>query len=243
MARAVTFSSDSTELVAGADDGMVWTWDARTGVPAGHTLELDGPVYDLAFDRISDSLAVGSFEQGIGGVASVFARGTQTPLYKVNVDDDYGRPGAVSFSPDGTVLATGGGKGDVRFWDATTGAEIGPRVLTSAGWVLDLAWTPSGKTLGQLRDGRDGSPDRCGLEDRRRVAARSRERLGRCDRIAGRLARVRRIREWPGLRLVDRPGRLGEGRLRGRRSEPHQDGMGPVPAEPTVRPCLHPVIA
>ena len=53
------------------------------------------------------------------------------------------------------MLATGGGTGDVRFWDAATGAEISPRVVTSAGWVLNLAWTQSGKTL--VSSGTDGT--------------------------------------------------------------------------------------
>ena len=45
--------------------------------------------------------------------------------------------------------------GDIRFWDATTGLEIGPRVVASAGWVLDLAWSPSGTTL--VSAGTDGT--------------------------------------------------------------------------------------
>src|SRR4029077_7323080 len=84
-----------------------------------------------------------------------FGPGAQKRLYTVNVDDDYGRPEAVAFSPDGTALAPGGGTGDARFWGAASGVEIGPRVVTSAGWVLNLAWTPSGKTL--VSSGTDGT--------------------------------------------------------------------------------------
>ena len=35
VASAVAFSPDSARVVAGADDGTVWTWDARTGAPVG----------------------------------------------------------------------------------------------------------------------------------------------------------------------------------------------------------------
>ena len=132
-----------------------------------------------------------------GGVA-VFAPGEATPRYTVNVDDGYGRPEAVAFSPDGTVLATGGGTGDVRFWDATTGTEISPRVVTSAGWVLDLAWTPVGQDAGQLRDGRDRPADRRRPRRPSPAFCPARERLGRCDAVAGRLPPVRRLRERPG---------------------------------------------
>jgi WD40 repeat protein len=61
----------------------------------------------------------------------------------------------VAFSPDGKILATGGGKGDVRFWEATTGTELGRRVNAWAGFVLDLSWSPSGETL--VSTGTDGT--------------------------------------------------------------------------------------
>ena len=239
VARAVAFSSDSTEVVAGADDGMVWTWDAQTGAPAGHTLRARRP-------RLRPCVQPG-VERPRRRPPRPRERGRRIGLrleaedaaLHGQRDDGPGLPGAVAFSPDGTVLATGGGNGDVRFWNAATGAESGPRVVTSAGWVLDLAWSPSGKTL--VSSGTDGTARLIDVASKtvERRAARSRERLGRCDGIAGRLARVRRLRERPGLRLVDRSRRLGEGRVHDRRSEPDKDGMGPVPAEPTVRPRLH----
>ena len=153
-ARAVAFSPDSRELVAGTDDGEVWTWDATSGTGSGRPLQVSGPVDGLGFNPVSGALAV-AYAGPSGGVASVYADGTQTLQFTVNVDDDYGAPGPVAFSPDGAVLATGGGKGDVRFWDAVTGSEIGPRVVTAAGYVVDLAWTPSGTTL--VSAGSDGT--------------------------------------------------------------------------------------
>ena len=155
VASAVAFSPDSARVVAGADDGTVWTWDARTGAPIGLPLQLDGPVLDMSIDPISNALAVGYGFAGGGGRVAVYGPGESTPRYTVNVDDGYGRPEAVAFSPDGSTLATGGGTGDIRFWDATTGLEIGPRVLAAAGWVLDLAWSPSGTTL--VSAGTDGT--------------------------------------------------------------------------------------
>ena len=147
IARAIAFSPDSHELVAGTDDGSLWTWDARTGEPAGPHLQLTGSILDVAFNPVSRALAVAYEDNQAAGVASVFERDARAPLYTVDVDGGFGTPQPVAFSPDGKVLATGGGKGDIRFWDAATGSELGTRVRAAAGWVLDLSWNPSGTML------------------------------------------------------------------------------------------------
>ncbi len=170
-----------------------------------------------------------------------YGPGASTPRYTVNVDDGYGRPEAVAFSPDGSTLATGGGTGDIRFWDATTGLEISPRVLASAGWVLDLAWSPSGTTL--VSAGTDGTVR---LID---VATKT---------VADVLPGLENL--WAdatlssdGSRLYvayengqaydwsHRPRRPGAGRMQHRRSHPDAGGMVPVPAQSRVRTRLRPV--
>jgi WD40 repeat protein len=56
----------------------------------------------------------------------------------------------VAFSPDGKTLATAGGDGTVRLWDASTRAQIGAPITVpgSAGvGVAGVAFSPDGKTL------------------------------------------------------------------------------------------------
>jgi WD40 repeat protein len=50
----------------------------------------------------------------------------------------------VAFSPDGKILATGGGDDPVRLWDAETGKEI--RQLKDT-WVFAIAFSPNGQTI------------------------------------------------------------------------------------------------
>lgn len=53
---------------------------------------------------------------------------------------------SVSFSPDGTKLATGSGDSTVRFWDITTQTAASCGSLHT-GWVLCIKWSPDGRFL------------------------------------------------------------------------------------------------
>ncbi len=53
---------------------------------------------------------------------------------------------ALAFQPDGKVVAAGDYDGLVRFWDTSTGKEIG-RPLPQGEMVLSLAYSPDGTML------------------------------------------------------------------------------------------------
>jgi len=53
---------------------------------------------------------------------------------------------AVGFSPDGTLLASGGENRSLWFWDTATGRETG-RIDQAGGWVRSLVFLPGRKTL------------------------------------------------------------------------------------------------
>lgn len=154
MARAVAFSPDSRRVTVGTEDGRLWTWDASTGDPVGAPVQLSGPVYDLTYGLTKGALAA-AVNLPSGGIAVVLKADEVRPAIQVDVDSGYGRSDAVAFSPDGKLLATGGGTGDIRLWDSETGLPVGRHVTAAAGWVLDLGWTPDGKSL--ISSGTDGS--------------------------------------------------------------------------------------
>jgi DNA-binding SARP family transcriptional activator/WD40 repeat protein len=143
-AHAVAFNAKGTLLAAASEGGGVYLWDPRTGKPAGGPLHTDVPAYDLAFSPDGKELAAALLGNG---VAYVWRLPSKSLAFIVTIDDEVNRGDAVAFSPDGKLLATGGGSGLVKFWDAQTGRQVGGSLLASAGYVLSVAFDPTGRLL------------------------------------------------------------------------------------------------
>jgi WD40 repeat protein len=156
--RAVSFSPDGETLIAGGPDGLVRAWDAATGEVVGEPVEVGGDIFDVAFDPDGRRLVVAwngeRPDGGFGGWATVYSFPGGDEVYTVNVEGD-GRSAAALFSPDGAMLATGGGDGLVKIFDAASGDRMGQPILASAGFVLSLDFDPSGRTL--VSGGTDGT--------------------------------------------------------------------------------------
>ncbi len=134
-----SFSPDGRLLALGLKGEGIRLWDATDLTPIGRPLlETGGLVYALAFAPDGRTLAAGT----VGGEATLWDVESQSLLRRLPVG-----PGVVvgvSFSADGTVLATAGPEG-VDLWDVATGEALGTIALgVPAG---DVAFGPTGSTL------------------------------------------------------------------------------------------------
>ena len=141
----VTFSPDGNLLALGSDsDRTVTLHDPGTGMRL-RTLGQVNKVHDVAFSP--DGTLLASTD---GFAVRLRETGAWTTRHLLT------GPGAemqaLAFSPNGALLACGGGGPAVGMWDTTTGQELVPLHISGMTWSWSVAVGPDGFTLAAAGD-------------------------------------------------------------------------------------------
>ena len=164
---ALGFTQDGREFSSFASDGSLYRWEARSGHSVGQPVK--GPAVTAAV--FGPNLA--TFATGSGNGMVGIWRWDATQADSVHNADSIGEPmrghgnspvNALAFSPDGSLLVTGGWDKTVRRWDARTGQPLGnaleghPQNLTALAFAPDGLRFASADLDGYLRvwDSRNG---------------------------------------------------------------------------------------
>ncbi|GAA4457844.1 nSTAND1 domain-containing NTPase [Phytohabitans houttuyneae] len=147
---ALAFSPDGAALAAATTDGFLRLWNTATWQPRVQLHGHAGIVNSLAFSR--DGLTLAS--AGDDHTARLWKLTLLRPRAVLPSRETASAHG-VSFSPDGSTLATTGPpEGAVRFWDPATGRPLASALDGRVDEVLRVSFSPDGRMLALI--GLDG---------------------------------------------------------------------------------------
>jgi serine/threonine protein kinase/WD40 repeat protein len=140
----MVFGADGKTLVTGSSaDYMIKIWDAE----AGQLQKQFGPLGFVASLAISpDGSRLMALIAGKKGSIRLWKFPNLQPLRTLAAGELDPLPGAVAFSPDGELIASGGGDKLLRVWRVSTGRPVG-EMKGSAGAIWALAFSPDGERV------------------------------------------------------------------------------------------------
>ena len=136
------FSSDGRFLAVVGRSDKIYFWNTDTGEQAHQPVLLnwqDNMSFHIVFSPSGSHIVVGA-----GLIASVWDIGVGEKVHILTGHADH--VGAICYSADGLLIATGSNDRTVRIWDAFSGVQAA--ILHGhASWVTAVAFTPDGQSL------------------------------------------------------------------------------------------------
>jgi WD40 repeat protein len=142
--NTIALSLDGRKVASGSDDGAVRLWDVDTGKVTAKWTGHKGRISSVCWNR-GGRVVSGSYDDGIVRVWDVDSGKTI-----LAIETGFSKANTAIYSPDTTMIATGGHKKDLeehlKIWDAKTG-QLVTNLKGHTDEVWCLAWTADGKIL------------------------------------------------------------------------------------------------
>ena len=134
----VEFSPDG-EVLAAASDGIVFLYDAETGVQRT-TIEPESGIFRMSFHPEEGTLAVGDYD---GGVSLWTIEGEKILDFGTHENLVH----ALAYSPDGVFLVSGSVDETAKLWIHEEGALLGTLVNGHKDWIVSVSFSPDSQSV------------------------------------------------------------------------------------------------
>ena len=148
---AVAFSPDGLTLATGGDDQRVHTWDAESGAAIETFEGQAAAIVAVAFAADSNVVSVAANNTAVVWNSSPEWKLVRTIGSVDSTEQFVDRVTSLDFSPDGTLLATGGGEpsrsGELKLWNVGDGSFVREVKDAHSDVIYGLEFSPDGKQI------------------------------------------------------------------------------------------------